>query len=72
MDIRSELELVLPTLDQSVRIFVRLLAATLFSGVWLTAAIGVAAGMGMLSLAAISAAFAWVVLAVLSNFDSNN
>jgi putative Mg2+ transporter-C (MgtC) family protein len=150
MDIKSELELALPTLDQAVRIFVRLLAATLFAGIvgyeretsgksaglrthmlvaigsamfvlasvesgmamadvsraiqgvaagigfigagsilkhtsaqevkglttaasiWLTAAIGVAAGMGMLSLAAISAAFAWIVLAVLSHLDSKN
>jgi putative Mg2+ transporter-C (MgtC) family protein len=38
---------------------------TTAAGVWLTAAVGVAAGMGLEATAVLSAVFAWVVLALL-------
>ena len=38
---------------------------TTAAGVWLTAAVGVAAGMGLEATAVLSALFAWVVLALL-------
>ena len=40
---------------------------TTAAGVWLTAAIGVAAGMGREGTAILSALFAWVILALLKN-----
>jgi putative Mg2+ transporter-C (MgtC) family protein len=38
---------------------------TTAAGIWLTAAVGVAAGMGLEALAVLSALFGWVVLAML-------
>ncbi|MEO5669716.1 MAG: MgtC/SapB family protein, partial [Ramlibacter sp.] len=38
---------------------------TTAAGIWLTAAVGVAAGMGLEATAMVSAAFGWIVLAVL-------
>lgn len=38
---------------------------TTAAGIWLTAAVGVAAGMGLEATAVLSAVFAWVVLALL-------
>ncbi len=42
---------------------------TTAAGVWMTAAIGLAAGMGRLGLAVISAALAWIILAILSRVE---
>ena len=39
---------------------------TTAAGVWLTAAVGMTAGMGRFGLAVMSVVFAWVILAVLS------
>ena len=41
---------------------------TTAAGVWMTAAVGMTAGMGRFGLAVMSVAFAWVILAVLSRF----
>lgn len=43
----------------------RITGLTTAAGIWLTAAVGVAAGMGLEATAVMSAAFAWVVLALL-------
>ena len=45
--------------DESVK------GLTTAAGIWLTAAVGVAAGMGLEATAVVSAAFGWVVLALL-------
>jgi putative Mg2+ transporter-C (MgtC) family protein len=42
---------------------------TTAAGIWMTAAIGVAIGMGRLGTAAIGAAFAWFVLAAMIKVD---
>jgi putative Mg2+ transporter-C (MgtC) family protein len=42
---------------------------TTAAGIWMTAAVGVAAGMGRLGLAAMSVALAWVILAILARFE---
>jgi putative Mg2+ transporter-C (MgtC) family protein len=42
---------------------------TTAAGIWLTAALGVAAGLGRLGLALMCAVLAWIILAVLSRFE---
>jgi putative Mg2+ transporter-C (MgtC) family protein len=42
---------------------------TTAAGLWMTAAAGLAAGMGRLGLAAISVALAWVILAILARLE---
>jgi putative Mg2+ transporter-C (MgtC) family protein len=42
---------------------------TTAAGIWMTAAVGIAAGMGSLGVAAIGVALAWVILALLSRFE---
>jgi putative Mg2+ transporter-C (MgtC) family protein len=42
---------------------------TTAAGLWMTAAIGVAAGMGRLGLALMSVALAWVILAILARLE---
>ena len=42
---------------------------TTAAGIWLTAALGVAAGLGRFGVAAISAVLAWVILAVVSRLE---
>jgi putative Mg2+ transporter-C (MgtC) family protein len=42
---------------------------TTAAGIWLTAALGVAAGLGRVGLAAISAVMAWLILAVVSRLE---
>lgn len=42
---------------------------TTAAGIWLTAALGVAAGLGRFGVAAISAVMAWIILAVLSRIE---
>ena len=42
---------------------------TTAAGIWLTAALGVAAGLGRVGLAAISAVMAWLILAVLAKLE---
>ena len=42
---------------------------TTAAGIWLTASIGVAAGLGRLGLAAIGAVFAWTILGVLARIE---
>jgi putative Mg2+ transporter-C (MgtC) family protein len=42
---------------------------TTAAGIWLTAALGLAAGLGRLGLALLCAALAWVILAVLARFE---
>ena len=42
---------------------------TTAAGIWMTAAIGVAIGLGQLGMAAIGTVFAWFVLAVLIKID---
>jgi putative Mg2+ transporter-C (MgtC) family protein len=42
---------------------------TTAAGIWMTAAVGVAAGMGRLGLAAIGVALAWTILAVLARLE---
>lgn len=42
---------------------------TTAAGLWLTAAVGVAAGMGRLALAIMSVALAWVILAILARLE---
>jgi putative Mg2+ transporter-C (MgtC) family protein len=42
---------------------------TTAAGIWLTAALGVAAGLGRVGLAAISALMAWLILAVLARLE---
>jgi putative Mg2+ transporter-C (MgtC) family protein len=43
---------------------------TTAAGIWLTAALGVAAGLGRFGVAAISAGLAWVILAVVSRLET--
>jgi putative Mg2+ transporter-C (MgtC) family protein len=43
---------------------------TTAAAIWLTAALGVAAGVGRLGVAAVGAALAWVILAVLARVES--
>jgi putative Mg2+ transporter-C (MgtC) family protein len=43
---------------------------TTAAGIWLTAAIGLAAGLGRIGLAMIAAAFAWTILAVMARFTT--
>jgi len=43
---------------------------TTAAGIWLTAAVGVAAGMGLEATAVLSAAFGWVVLALLRSLKA--
>jgi putative Mg2+ transporter-C (MgtC) family protein len=42
---------------------------TTAAGIWLTAALGLAAGMGRFGLAAISALMAWLILALVSRLE---
>ncbi len=42
---------------------------TTAAGIWLTAALGVAAGLGRFGVAAISAVMAWLILAVVSRLE---
>jgi putative Mg2+ transporter-C (MgtC) family protein len=42
---------------------------TTAAGIWLTAALGVAAGLGRFGVAAISAVLAWIILAVVSRLE---
>jgi putative Mg2+ transporter-C (MgtC) family protein len=42
---------------------------TTAAGVWMTAAVGLAAGLGRFGLAAMSVAFAWIILAILARFE---
>lgn len=42
---------------------------TTAAGIWMTAAVGVAAGMGRFGLAALSVGLGWVILALLAHFD---
>jgi putative Mg2+ transporter-C (MgtC) family protein len=42
---------------------------TTAAGLWMTAAIGVAAGMGRLGLAIMSVALAWIILAILARLE---
>ena len=39
---------------------------TTAAGIWMTAAIGLAAGLGRLGLAAIGVALAWIILAIIN------
>jgi putative Mg2+ transporter-C (MgtC) family protein len=43
---------------------------TTAAAIWMTAAVGVAAGMGLLGLAAFSVAIAWIILAVISRIET--
>jgi putative Mg2+ transporter-C (MgtC) family protein len=43
---------------------------TTAAGIWMTAAVGVAAGLGRLGLAAISVAIAWLILRVMLRIES--
>src|SRR5688572_15449010 len=47
----------------------RIQGLTTAAGIWMTAALGVAIGLGQLGTAVIGTAFAWVVLALLIKFD---
>lgn len=42
---------------------------TTAAGIWLTAAVGVAAGLGRLGLALICAALAWIILAIVARIE---
>ena len=42
---------------------------TTAAGIWMTAAAGIAVGLGELALGFIAIAFAWVVLALMTRFD---
>jgi putative Mg2+ transporter-C (MgtC) family protein len=42
---------------------------TTAAGIWLTAALGLAAGLGRFGLAAISAVMAWVILAIVARLE---
>ena len=42
---------------------------TTAAGIWLTAALGLAAGLGRFGLAAITAVMAWLILAVIARLD---
>ena len=43
---------------------------TTAAGIWMTAAVGVAAGMGRIGLASLSVILAWIVLAVLGRVEA--
>jgi putative Mg2+ transporter-C (MgtC) family protein len=43
---------------------------TTAAGIWLTAAIGIAAGLGRIGLAIICVALAWIILAVMARLDT--
>ncbi len=45
---------------------------TTAAGIWMTAAVGVASGMGRLGLAAMAAVMAWIILAALSRLPLHN
>jgi putative Mg2+ transporter-C (MgtC) family protein len=45
---------------------------TTAAGIWLTAALGVAVGLGRFGVAAISAVLAWVILAVVARIEKPN
>jgi putative Mg2+ transporter-C (MgtC) family protein len=45
---------------------------TTAAGIWLTAALGMAAGLGRFGLAAISAVMAWVILAIVARLDTRS
>jgi putative Mg2+ transporter-C (MgtC) family protein len=45
---------------------------TTAAGLWTTAAVGIAAGLGRIGLAALATALAWVTLAVLSRFPTTS
>lgn len=47
----------------------RIQGLTTAAGIWMTAALGVAIGLGQLGTAAIGTAFAWIVLAILIKLD---
>jgi putative Mg2+ transporter-C (MgtC) family protein len=42
---------------------------TTAAGIWLTAAVGVAAGLGRVGLALLSAILAWIILAIVARFE---
>ena len=42
---------------------------TTAAGIWMTAAIGIAAGMGRIGMAAITVVIAWVILAILARLE---
>ena len=44
---------------------------TTAAGIWMTAAVGLAAGMGRLGLAAIAAGMAWIILAAMARLSVN-
>lgn len=48
-----------------------ILGLTTSAGIWMTAAIGVAVGLGGLGLALMSTVMAWIVLAVLGRLELN-
>jgi putative Mg2+ transporter-C (MgtC) family protein len=45
---------------------------TTAAGIWLTAALGVAAGLGRIGLAAISATMAWLILALVARLETRH
>ena len=45
---------------------------TTAAGIWMTAAVGVAAGMGRLGLAAIAVALGWIILAIMGRVEMRN
>jgi putative Mg2+ transporter-C (MgtC) family protein len=45
---------------------------TTAAGIWLTAALGLAAGLGRFGLAAISAVMAWIILAIVARVEIRN
>ena len=47
----------------------RIRGLTTAAGIWMTAALGVAVGLGQLGMAAIGTGFAWIVLALLIKLD---
>jgi putative Mg2+ transporter-C (MgtC) family protein len=47
----------------------RIRGLTTAAGIWMTAAIGVAIGLGLLGMAGIATSFAWIVLALLIKID---
>jgi putative Mg2+ transporter-C (MgtC) family protein len=49
----------------------RIRGLTTAAGIWITAALGVAIGLGELGTAVIGALFAWIVLAVLIRFEKS-
>lgn len=44
---------------------------TTAAGIWLTAAVGLAAGLGRLGLAAIGVALAWIILYIVARIEKN-